>query len=137
MYFTQKYGFLIYLTQKNIILTKGDVFVVMRIRRKEHLEPSVYTFHIEADNGKLLYTAKKRTVLWKRLINHTFQSLLNETYMLFKGKTSPFPLNRRSSRYGLMIRKLCIQRKTAISIFLGDQERTRMSFFQGIRRLFM
>lgn len=58
----------------------------MRIRRKEHLEPSVYTFHIEADNGKLLYTAKKRTVLWKRLMNHTFQSLLNETYMLYDGK---------------------------------------------------
>lgn len=41
----------------------------MRIRRKEYLDPGVYKFYIEADIGKLLYTAKKRTVFWKRLIN--------------------------------------------------------------------
>ena len=83
----------------------------MRIRRKEHLEPSVYTFYIEADNENLLYTAKKRTVLWKRLMNHTFQPLLNETYMLYDGKNLAFSFKQEKQQVWINDKKIVYTKK--------------------------
>ena len=111
----------------------------MRIRRKEHLERSVYTFYIEADNGKLLYTAKKRTVLWKRLMNHTFQPLLNETYMLYDGKNLAFffKTGEAAGMEWINDKKIVYTKKNGDKHFSWRSGDDTYEFFHGIRRLFM
>lgn len=114
---------------------KGDAFVVMRIRRKEHLEPGVYTFYIEADNGKLLYTAKKRTVFWKRLINHTFQLLLNETYMLYEEGNLAFSFKQEKQRVWINDKEIVYTKKNGDKHFSWQSGDDTYEFFSRYRTL--
>lgn len=107
----------------------------MRIRRKEHLEPSVYTFYIEADNGKLLYTAKKRTVLWKRLMNHTFQPLLNETYMLYDGKNLAFSFKQEKQQVWINDKEIVYTKKNGDKHFSWRSGEDTYEFFSRYQTL--